>query len=220
MTPATPSDSRALALRYDRSLAADEMSVPQVVAKGRGFAAERILELARTHGVPVRQDRDLVEMLSACELGEAIPEDVYAAVANIAALGFADRVEVRLADLWPPASEIPTNGYDLLVSNPPYICTADLAGLAVEVQREPTLALDGGPDGLAFYRRIALQAPAYVSAGAAVVVEHGFDQAAQVAAIFGDAGLQQVTLHCDLAKQPRVTVAIVPTATSVGKQSI
>ncbi len=85
MTPATPSDSRALALRYDRSLAADEMSVPQVVAKGRGFAAERILELARTHGVPVRQDRDLVEMLSACELGEAIPEDVYAAVAELLA---------------------------------------------------------------------------------------------------------------------------------------
>jgi flagellar biosynthesis protein len=85
MTPARPSDSRALALRYDRSLAADEMSVPQVVAKGRGFAAERILELARTHGVPVRQDRDLVEMLSACELGEAIPEDVYAAVAELLA---------------------------------------------------------------------------------------------------------------------------------------
>lgn len=76
---------RAVALRYERAAGAEEAAAPQVVAKGRGLVAERILALARDHDVPVREDRDLLEMLSACELGEEIPAEVYTAVAELLA---------------------------------------------------------------------------------------------------------------------------------------
>jgi len=73
---------RAVALRYDRGRAAGN-AAPRVVAKGRGKVAAKILELAREHGVPVREDPDLVELLSHCELGDEIPVEVFAAVAEL-----------------------------------------------------------------------------------------------------------------------------------------
>jgi flagellar biosynthesis protein len=69
----------AVALRY----APGETAAPRVVAKARGEGAERILALAREHGVPVREDRDLLELLALCELGEEIPEELYQVVAEL-----------------------------------------------------------------------------------------------------------------------------------------
>lgn len=71
----------AVALRY----AAGSGAAPKVVAKGSGPVAETILRVAREHGVPVREDKDLVELLSACELLDEIPEELYTAVARILA---------------------------------------------------------------------------------------------------------------------------------------
>jgi flagellar biosynthesis protein len=80
----TPDEPRVVALRYDRGThGASEGAAPRVVAKGRGELAERILEIAREQGVPVRSDRDLVELLSACELGDEIPIEVWGAVAEL-----------------------------------------------------------------------------------------------------------------------------------------
>jgi len=70
---------RAVALRYDRK--ADP--APRVVAKGEGDIAEQILALARDHGVSVREDRDLVQLLSAVELETQIPVEAFVAVAEI-----------------------------------------------------------------------------------------------------------------------------------------
>ena len=85
---------RAVALRYDRSgRDGPAAGVPRVVAKGRGALAERILELAREHGVPVRSDRDLLELLSACELGDEIPVEVWTAVAELLAWLWGMRAE-------------------------------------------------------------------------------------------------------------------------------
>jgi flagellar biosynthesis protein len=69
----------AVALRYARAHA----SAPQVVASGRGEIAERILAFARASGVPVREDSDLVELLSACDVGETIPVELFEAVARL-----------------------------------------------------------------------------------------------------------------------------------------
>lgn len=69
----------AVALRY----AADGDAAPVVTAKGRGDVADAILAAARAHGVPVREDRDLVELLAACDLLDEIPPELYAAVARI-----------------------------------------------------------------------------------------------------------------------------------------
>jgi flagellar biosynthesis protein len=76
-----PDRKTAVALRYD-----DQSSTaPRVVAKGRGDTADRILAAARAHGVPIREDKDLVELLSACELLDEIPAELYAAVAQVLA---------------------------------------------------------------------------------------------------------------------------------------
>ena len=78
---ARPPDPKqvAVALKYDRA----EDKVPRVVATGRGAVAERILELAFAHGVKVREDADLAEILAAVEIGEQIPLAAFAAVAEI-----------------------------------------------------------------------------------------------------------------------------------------
>ncbi len=69
----------AVALRYNRA----EADAPRVVASGRGAIAERILELAFEHGVKVREDADLAELLAAVEIGNQIPIAAFAAVAEI-----------------------------------------------------------------------------------------------------------------------------------------
>lgn len=121
--------------------------------------------------------------------------------------GVADRVDIRVGDLWRPVAG---ERFDLIVANPPYIATSVIPTLAAEVQREPVVALDGGPDGLAFYDRICAAAREHLEPGGALVVEHGFDQADAVRARFEAAGLTGVTLVRDLGKNPRVTWGIAP----------
>lgn len=133
------------------------------------------------------------------------------ALANVNKLGFADRINVVLTDLWPDAASVDAK-FDAIISNPPYIRSADIPTLSVEVRQEPTLALDGGVDGMEFYRRIAGAAGQFAVAGAPVLVEHGFDQATEVAAVFAAADLQNIESHMDLAKQPRVTIGRLPSA--------
>ncbi|MDB5617196.1 peptide chain release factor N(5)-glutamine methyltransferase [Tardiphaga sp.] len=82
-------------------------------------------------------------------------------------------------------------GLDLIVSNPPYIRSAEIAGLATEVRdHDPLRALDGGADGLDAYRIIAPQAAALLAPGGLLVVEVGHDQSDDVASLMQAAGLQ------------------------------
>ncbi len=71
---------RAVALRYDRDSAS---GAPAVVAKGRGEIAASILRAAEDAGVPIHRDADLLALLSAVELGDEIPPEVYIAVAQL-----------------------------------------------------------------------------------------------------------------------------------------
>ena len=98
--------------------------------------------------------------------------------------------------------------FDLIVSNPPYIASGDIATLAPEVRLfDPRLALDGGTDGLNFYRAIAAAAPALLAPEGTVVVEIGAGQAEPVAAIFAAAGLAPSAARPDLNNMPRALVA-------------
>lgn len=91
------------------------------------------------------------------------------------------------------------DGFDLIVSNPPYIATAEIATLPREVrEHDPQLALDGGPDGLAAYRRLVPQAAGRLGRGGALVVEVGAGQAEAVAGLMQAAGLSQVHARADL----------------------
>jgi release factor glutamine methyltransferase len=138
---------------------------------------------------------------------EVSPEAAAVARRNAERNAVADRVEVRVGDLFGPVAG---ERFDLIVANPPYIATAVIATLAPEVRREPLVALDGGPDGLAFYDRICADARAHLLPGGAIVLEHGYDQAEPVRARLEAAGFQQVTLVRDLGKNPRVTSGVLP----------
>lgn len=98
--------------------------------------------------------------------------------------------------------------FDVIVSNPPYIPSADCDVLQPEVRREPRLALDGGADGLAFFRRLAQDAPACLAEGACLLVEVGDGQAPRVAALFAkSAAYTEITIHCDLFGMQRFVTA-------------
>jgi release factor glutamine methyltransferase len=98
--------------------------------------------------------------------------------------------------------------FDLIVSNPPYIPSGDIAALAAEVRDfDPWPALDGGPDGLDCYRAIAAAVPALLKSGGALVVELGAGQAQAVNALFLAAGLAPSPPRADLHGVPRAVVA-------------
>lgn len=102
----------------------------------------------------------------------------------------------------------PGGALNLLTANPPYIPSGDLESLQAEVHREPSLALDGGEDGLRFYRGILERYPAFLAQGGALCVEVGFDQAADVANLFGLAGLGDIAIYNDLSGIARVVTGL------------
>ncbi len=120
---------------------------------------------------------------------------------NAGTLGLADRAEFRLSD-WFSGVE---GRFDLVVSNPPYISAADMAGLSPEVRDwEPSMALTPGADGLDAYRTIAAGTPAHLEPGGRLIVEIGPTQGQAVADLFGRAGLAGIEILPDLDGRPRV----------------
>lgn len=95
--------------------------------------------------------------------------------------------------------------FDIIVSNPPYIETGEIPALMPEVrEHEPMMALDGGADGLAFYRRIAGGAGDYLNGGGMLFFEIGCGQADQVRKIMAQAGFRQIEIVKDFAGLDRV----------------
>lgn len=116
------------------------------------------------------------------------------------------RVTALKADVLSPESVNLLNGqtFDAIVSNPPYIKSGDLPGLQTEVQKEPQTALDGGEDGLLFYRAIAAYWLPLLKQGGIAAVEIGEDEAEQVTAIFKSAGLSQISVYQDFNNLDRI----------------
>lgn len=114
-----------------------------------------------------------------------------------------------IASDWLNAVDIQHTGrFDLIVSNPPYVAEGDphLAALT----HEPLQALTSGPDGLDDIRQIIAQAPACLATGGWLLLEHGWDQAAQVQALLREAGFEQVQSRRDLGSIERCTGATMP----------
>ncbi len=123
------------------------------------------------------------------------------AVSNAKALNLADRSDFRQGS-W---AEAITESFDLVLSNPPYIATAEIAGLALEVARfEPHLALDGGADGLDAYRAIIDALPRLLKPGGVFAFEVGHTQAEAVSALAEAKGFTVEPARRDLAGIPRV----------------
>ena len=133
------------------------------------------------------------------------PEAAALAARNARQAGLAGRCAFLAADWSAPLA--PGARFGLVLSNPPYIPTPDLAGLMPEViAHEPARALDGGPDGLAAYRRIIAALPNLLAPGGVAVLEVGVGQANDVASLAQAHGLAHRTTRPDLAGIPRAVV--------------
>lgn len=101
-------------------------------------------------------------------------------------------------------------GYQMILSNPPYVADSDPHLERGDLRFEPRSALVGGPDGLTQIRLIARQARAYLVRNGRLLLEHGYDQGPQVCALLQGLGYQGVTDHCDYAGSQRFAEAVAP----------
>jgi release factor glutamine methyltransferase len=122
---------------------------------------------------------------------------------NATGLALESRCELRRAG-W---DEIHETGFDLVVSNPPYLADAEFAALAPELAYEPRDALSGGPDGLAAYRAIAPLLPRLLAPKGCAILEIGKGQGPAVSAILKAAGLEIAGRASDLSGIPRCLTA-------------
>ncbi len=139
------------------------------------------------------------------------PAAVELAGRNAHTLGVEARVKLHLGSRFDPLPKQLKGQVDLLVSNPPYIRHDDIAGLPEDVKgHDPHTALDGGPDGLVFYRALAAGMGNWLRPGGHVAVEIGDDQGPDVQAILEASGAQDVRIIQDYTKRDRVVTAQVP----------
>ncbi len=129
-------------------------------------------------------------------------EALAVARANAQRHGVADRIEFAQAD---GLDRMKTEGgFDLLIANPPYVPTAEIARLEPEVRdHEPRLALDGGADGLEFYRLLERQSPGVLRPRGQILWEFGDGQAEAIRAMLDASGWRQISVHLDLSGRPR-----------------
>jgi release factor glutamine methyltransferase len=125
---------------------------------------------------------------------------------NAAANGL-DNVEFGQGDWYAPLA---ARRFDLLASNPPYIAEGDVHLARGDLRFEPRAALASGVDGLDAIRVLAAGAAAYLRPGGWLLVEHGFEQGAQVRVLFEAGGLREAATLRDLEKRERVTLARAP----------
>lgn len=142
------------------------------------------------HAYGVGTDRDISALMTARD--------------NARQLGFAARAQFVASDFGTALA----GGFDLVIANPPYVRTEDIARLAPEVREfDPRCALDGGPDGLASYRAIAGDSVRLLARSAPLVVEVGAGQARAVGELLQYVGLAVETVANDLAGTARAVVA-------------
>ena len=197
-------DDRVLVPRQDT-----ETLVEEAVSHLRGLPAPKILDMCTGSGCILLSL--LMELPQASGTGADVSADALeVAKENTRRLGLEKRAELIQSDLF-SADYFEKNSrkkcmeYDMLISNPPYIRTADIDGLMDEVRlHDPRLALDGKADGLYFYEKITEQAGKHLKPGGWLIYEIGCDQAKDVAEIMKKKGFVQIEVKKDLAGLDRI----------------
>lgn len=117
-------------------------------------------------------------------------------------------IRFLVGDLYAPLDALDSPVlFDMIISNPPYIPTRDIETLQVEVaQHEPRLALDGGEDGLDFYRRLVKDALKHLKDDGIMAFEIGYDQAEAVRSLLSNQGFKKIEVIKDLAGKDRVVI--------------
>jgi release factor glutamine methyltransferase len=182
-----------------------EALVGEAVTLGEKKRSAHILDLGTGSGAIA------IAILSALPKAKAIATDISeealtVARENAGRHGVAPRVDFRLGSWWHavPHAEL----FDLIVSNPPYIASAEIAGLQPEVRLfDPKAALDGGWDGLEAYRAIAAGAGRRLNPGGRLLLEIGANQGETVSRILSRAGFGRIEVQKDLAGLDRLVLA-------------
>ena len=182
-------DFMGLPIRVNRNVLIPRLDTEVVVEEAlkiieqKGWAHPDVLDMCTGSGaigvsIAVKSDQSIVTMTDVSE------EALKTAMNNAALNGVNRKCVFLLGDMFdalPPDRE-----YDMIIINPPYIESGEIERLSIEVrENEPRLALDGGKDGLDFYRRIAKDAGAHLRTGGVLVMEIGYDQAGSVKRILG-----------------------------------
>lgn len=180
-----------------------ETALEELKRRGLGEAPLRILDLCTGSGCILLSL--LHELRNAGGLGTDLAEEALeAARENAVRLGLQERAAFRQGDLWEPVGD---ERFDLIVSNPPYVPTEVIPTLEPEVRcGEPYAALDGGEDGLVFYRRIMREAAGHLKPSGIIIVESGFDEAPQIAALMQDQKLRGIRTVKDYGGLDRVVL--------------
>lgn len=118
-----------------------------------------------------------------------------------------NRIFFIKGDLWHPFEEKNIGQFDLIVSNPPYIPEDEMGNLPEDVKKEPEIALNGGIDGLDYYKRIISKAPQFLKSGGHIVLEIGWNQAAAVQNLLKASGFKEIHVIKDYAGYDRVVSA-------------
>ncbi|MGM0462465.1 MAG: peptide chain release factor N(5)-glutamine methyltransferase [Fibrobacterota bacterium] len=181
----------------------DTESLVAACLDAEGTASRRVLELGTGSGIicqTLYEERPLWRIISL----DISPHALFTAHKNCD-VGLCLLASDGLSALRPLKS------FDILISNPPYIRRADIQSLDSSVSEfEPHTALDGGEDGLDFYRIIATTAPEHMKKGGRLYLEIGWDQKQDVSNILSETGWQNVKCHTDLAGRDRVIIAHTP----------
>ena len=176
------------------------------LAKQAGYSSLKILDLCTGSGcigISVAKHLPYQELLLV-----DFSEKALAVAKKNAEKHLGENVTLLQSDL---LTEVRGKKFSLLLSNPPYIVSRVIPGLDREVSEyEPKMALDGGEDGLVFYRRIAREAKAVLLPGARLYLEIGYDQGESVKDIFQKEGYEAVEVFPDLSGNPRVLRGIFP----------
>jgi release factor glutamine methyltransferase len=168
----------------------------------------RILELGTGSGaiaVAVATELPQAQIVAT----EISPAALAIARRNASRNGVSKAIRFLGGDLFSALDQEIENDFDLIISNPPYIPRDEISKLDAEVSCwEPRMALDGGVDGLEFYRRIAEEAPGYLHQAGAVAVEIGAEMAPMVLALFKNrAAYKNIHVHQDYSGRDRVVIA-------------
>lgn len=180
-----------------------ETALEELKRRGLGEAPLRILDLCTGSGCILLSL--LHKLRNAGGLGTDLSEEALeAARENAVRLGLQERAAFRQGDLWEPVGD---ERFDLIVSNPPYVPTEVIPTLEPEVRcGEPYAALDGGEDGLVFYRRIMREAAGHLKPSGIIIVESGFDEAPQIAALMQEQKLRGIRTVKDYGGLDRVVL--------------
>jgi release factor glutamine methyltransferase len=181
-----------------------ELLVEQIVALNKDKGPRDILDIGCGSGVIV------VSLLQLLPEARAIAVDIKKEVIavtmeNAEKLGVANRCTGLVSDLF--QNMAPDKKFDVIVSNPPYIPTADIPSLAADVQKEPRTALDGGINGLDFYCRILQDINIFLKPSGMLAFEVGIGQGRQVAKLCHEQGLAITSVLNDYANIDRMVFA-------------